>query len=111
MKIRQWNRLNKADKIKAVKRLKKEIGSLRCSEVERNIQAFDACVRQTVNVLNAGQQRYSMRAILYYLRHHTLVSDSGITFKINNNLSPSFSRAAMALFDDLPEKFFELRGE
>ena len=52
---------------------------------------------------------HSARAIIYYLRHQTLVGDNDIDFKINNNISPLLSRASMEMFPAL-NNFFETRS-
>lgn len=112
MKIRQFNRLSKANKIKAIRALKgsNHLTTTDKRLVEKEVVVFSAAVRETVNALNAGRTRYSMRTIVEYLRHNTVVEDTGVTFKINDHLCPSMSRVCMALFDDMPPKFFELRG-
>jgi len=53
---------------------------------------------------------HSARAIIYFLRHQTLIGDNDIDFKINNNISPILSRASMEMFPAL-NNFFETRSQ
>lgn len=57
----------------------------------------------------ANRPRYSARTIGEYLRHNTLLSDSGADFKINDHIWPDLARLYMLVH---PERhgFFETRG-
>lgn len=60
-----------------------------------NLHIWEAFARETLKVIAKGQQHYSSYTIVEFLRHHTMVSEIGTEFKINNNVRPYLPR----LFD------------
>jgi len=73
-----------------------------------NVHVFDAALREVVRLKNEGVDHYSMRTIVEYLRHHSIVVAKDKDFKINNLLAPDMARLMMFMFKEL-EGFFELR--
>ena len=62
----------------------------------------------TWQVIRAGFNRYSARAIFHRIRWYTNIETSDPTFKLNNNHSPYYARMWMEDHPEFPE-FFETR--
>ncbi len=75
-----------------------------------NPEIWDLFVKYTFEVINAGRNYYSARAIVHRIRWHADVeTDSKDGFKINNNHSPSYARMFMREFPAY-QGFFQVRA-
>jgi hypothetical protein len=63
----------------------------------------------SLEILNAGRERYGAKGIIERIRWHTSVS-GGMDFKINNNHAPFYARK-LAAEDKRFESFFEFREQ
>lgn len=102
---RKWNMSSEADKKKLIPTWGKGI-NYKC--VIDNMEVFEAYLVQVRRAKRKGLTCFSSMAIIQYLRWETAVSDNDVTYKINNNLSPIFSRMAVAIFPSL-EGYFQFR--
>lgn len=57
-----------------------------------NLHVWRAFEREADRVWNRGRRHYSARTLIEYLRHETAVADTGIDWKINNNIAPDLAR-------------------
>jgi hypothetical protein len=73
-----------------------------------NLEFFEAFLEEAHKVAEKTE-KYSARAIIYYLRHQTAIGDNDLDFKVNNNISPMLARASMEMFPRL-NAFFETRA-
>jgi hypothetical protein len=60
-----------------------------------NEHVWEAFTNEAVKIQKKGFKHYSARTIVHVLRHHSVVSENGSEWKINNNHSPYLAR----LFD------------
>lgn len=60
-----------------------------------NLHVWEAFVAETRKVIARGHRHYSSYTIVEFLRHHTAISESAPSYKINNNHRPYLPR----LFD------------
>jgi hypothetical protein len=74
-----------------------------------NLHVFLTFLRHTRKLMKMDIYRYSARTIVEHMRFNSDVSDSDVTFKINNNLIPDLARMAMLAFPVL-DGFFETRN-
>lgn len=63
--------------------------------IEENSEIWEAFVKEAIAVANKGFRHYSARTIIHFLRHHSMVSEKGCDWKINDHHSPYLAR----LFD------------
>lgn len=63
--------------------------------IQSNEHVFDAFCEQVFLVIRKGFTHYSSKTIIEVLRHHSAISESGIQYKLNNNVTPYLPR----LFD------------
>lgn len=70
---------------------------------------WNAFVRETGKVINAGFKHYSARTIIHVLRHHSALAEAGGEWKINNNISPYLARL-FALCYPQHSNLFEYRS-
>ena len=73
-----------------------------------NIHVLDQFIKFALPIINAGRHVGS-RCLVERIRYETTISDSDITFKVNNNLSKYLSRITMAIFPEF-NGFFEKRA-
>ncbi|MGL6123873.1 MAG: hypothetical protein ACRC1W_12855 [Shewanella sp.] len=76
--------------------------------IQDNVHVFHAFAEQVFLVRNKGFKHYSSKTIIEVLRHHSALSDSGVVYKLNNNVTPYLPR----LFDLMHPKcagMFEYR--
>lgn len=57
-----------------------------------NLHVWRAFEREADRVWIRGRRHYSARTILEHLRHETALADSGVEFKLNNNVAPDLAR-------------------
>jgi len=108
--LHQWNCLTFDQKEKYVKcydfggkLMKADVNKL-----SKNIGLFTIFLEEAHKALKKTDH-HSARAIIYFLRHQTLVGDNDLDFKINNNISPILARSSMEMFPAL-NNFFETRS-
>lgn len=77
------------------------------SENKRIYAAFKV---KALEMALSGRKRYSARTIVEVIRWNTDLSDSGITFKINDHYTPGMAKLFMREFGDRYPEFFQLRS-
>lgn len=88
--------------------------------LESNKAVWDGFAKQALMLRDRGWKHYSATAILYYLRHHTNISEAPAApvavldgrsgdFKVNAFVSPYIARAFCAVFPRT-EGLFEFRA-
>lgn len=75
-----------------------------------NIDVFTVFLQFTRKLVATDRHHYSARTIIEAMRFSSDVADNDVTFKINNNLAPDFSRLAMLAFPNVLDGFFETRN-
>lgn len=76
--------------------------------IQDNVHVFHAFAEQVFLVRNKGFKHYSSKTIIEVLRHHSALSEAGVQYKLNNNVTPYLPR----LFDLMHPKcagMFEYR--
>ena len=63
--------------------------------LQSNEHVFHSFRDQVFLVIKRGFTHYSSKTIIEVLRHHSALSDSGVQYKLNNNVTPYLPR----LFD------------
>lgn len=63
--------------------------------LENNEHIWEAFARQAKGIADKGVRHYSARTILHFLRHHSVLTETGSEWKINDHHSPYLAR----LFD------------
>lgn len=74
-----------------------------------NFLIWSAFVYQANAIWSKEIRHYSARTIGEVLRHHTVLSDTGEDYKLNDWLWPDLARLYMLVYPDRAG-FFELRG-
>ena len=97
-------RAKEAPKTARMRRLEAEFATFHAD----NPHVYELFKRFINDVLRAGFQHYSARAIFHRIRWFTHIETSDPTFKINNNHSPYYARMWM---QDYPahDGFFRIR--
>lgn len=57
-----------------------------------NLHVWKAFVHETQKIIDRGFKHYSSYTIIEFLRHHSVISDSHASYKLNNNHRPYLSR-------------------
>lgn len=57
-----------------------------------NLHVWRAFELEADKVWARGRRHYSARTLIEYLRHESSLSDSGVDWKINNNIAPDLAR-------------------
>ena len=57
-----------------------------------NLHVWRAFEREADRVWRRGRRHYSARTLIEYLRHESTIADTGIDWKINNNIAPDLAR-------------------
>lgn len=73
-----------------------------------NRHVWVAFEREADKVWARGRRHYSARTILEHLRHETALADSGVEFKLNNNVAPDLARLYRLRYPSRAD-LFELR--
>lgn len=60
--------------------------------LEENGHVYQAFERNALQMHRAGRKHYSARTIIEFLRHSSMISESGDKWKINNNATPQMAR-------------------
>lgn len=76
--------------------------------LNKNWPIFMAFEHHAIQVWHRGRRHYSARTIVEYIRHHTLLSEAEVEFKINDWWTPSLARLHLCLHPD-HAGLFELR--
>jgi len=106
------SREQKAARIRAAVHFNPQMG-WRVGAMDRliaNMPIFDHCVVETGLLVRRGIKHYACRTILEVARHHTTLHMIDNTYKINNNLIPDLARLLTVMFPEIPQRFFDLRG-
>ena len=73
-----------------------------------NPHVYDWLKREALRLRRNGRDHYSARTLVHAFRHHTAMTTSGETFKINDHTSPFYARLLMREEWELGE-FFKTR--
>lgn len=73
-----------------------------------NLHVWAAFEREANRIWKRGRRHWSARTILEYLRHQAAITDTGDTFRLNNNSQGDLARLYLLVY---PERigFFETR--
>ena len=74
---------------------------------EENPHVYELFKKFTQQVINAGFEHYSARAVFHRIRWYTNVETNDPTFKLNDHHSPYYAR--MWMQEHEPEDFFRIR--
>jgi len=76
--------------------------------LEDNVHIWKAFEREALEIHNRGQQHYSARTIVEFLRHHSAIRERGGMWKINNDSVPYLARLFVLLYPEA-NRLFEFR--
>ena len=79
------------------------------SWLPQNNKVYREFERRALQMARTSRKRYSARTIVELMRWDSDISDSEMTFKINDHYTPGMARLFMAKHGAQYPKFFELR--
>ena len=78
--------------------------------LRENLHVWRAFEREADKVWAKNRHHYSARTILEHLRHETALADTGVEFKLNNNIAPDLARLYRLRYPARAE-LFEIRRQ